>query len=527
MSNKIETVSRQFASIPEEILFKSFEAYKKIKDLVLVDEYGAFRPLDKEHWNQLGVLAKEGFNLSSKNWGMLLSKIENFQEKQQEDQADFTELVKEMEVELQRANAQYEVLLKSKESLAVSMERLLAELVNFSVPRKLRKPGDPDFAIPEKGVNLWIEAVKATIGLRSRSLLTQFLVRYNRKYVRSKVLFDKIMSIQEETQSESDAAVKKAKENTIKQIQSILFGVEEFQHRRSLITPLQKAVEEFELELEEFQRKIYNKAKNEHSTLEFVELLEDFSGWQMEHIPNFAEVQVKTYFLQQLLYQQNNKSDAKRIGRVAAVAGSIKREALSSFAAAMVLRVHALGVSLSGSKAKLFGFPASYKFQRPIPDGKLTKVTELEGLAADKLIEIRGFVKIIETFRDSDNKLISRLILEESQEGALFAAEAIFLHLRHEGIAPGAYCHIQAFVRDPISFEGNEIPRLLIDRLSIKSELISQSWKMAFLDLSFPYYERWPNGINLKYSLSPHHPDEEDANNKLGAAELGFKSMVN
>ena len=494
---------------------------------MLVDEYGAFRELDKDHWNQLEVLAGESFNLSSKNWGILLSKLAALQEQENDNQSGLIEQAKTLKTTLKEIKGQNSELLKSKESLEVSMEHLLIELENFSIPKELRKPGSPDFTISKDGINFLVEALKTTIGLRSRALLTQFLVSYNQKYTRAQILLKKIILLIEGIESESDSAVKKNKQVAVDRMKAILWGVEEFQDANSLMSLFQDEVEAFELKLKDHQQRIYKKAQKGHSTPDFTQLLDAFLGWLMEHIPNFAIVQVNINFLQQYLYQQGTKREASRIGRVAAEAGDINREAISSFSAAMVLKVHAYGVPLSGSKAKLFDFSSSYKFHKSIPDGKITKVKDLDKIASDRLIEMRGFVKVIDTFRDSSNKLISRLIMEESREGALYAVEAIFLHLKHEGIALGTYCHIQAFVRDPISFEGNKIPRLLIDKLSIKTKLIKQSWKVAFLDLSFPYYERWPNGLNLKFSLSPHQLDSDSAMHKLGAAELGLKSMVN
>jgi hypothetical protein len=527
MPNELEILVEESYTNPEDILFNSYDIYKKIKDLVLVDEYGAFRELDKEHWNQLDDLATEGLNRSSKNWGALLSKVASFQEEESTEQVDLEGLIHELKIEIQDIREQYETVWKAKDSLALSLERVLAELTHFSIPEQRRSPGAVDFTMPQEGVNFWVEALKATIGLRSRSLLTQFLVAYNQKYTRSQVLFNKIVKLSQEAEVESDPNLKEAKETTIKRLKAILLGVEEFEAEKWLISPVQEEVKAFEQAVEEYQRKIYKKAKQEQQTLEFTQLLEEFLEWLIEQLPNFARLQVKINFLQQLLYLQGTKAATNRIGRIAAEAGDINREALASFSATMVLRIHALGVPLSGSSATLFHFPASYKFHRAMPDGKLTKVAELSEQAADKLIEIRGFVKKIEVFRDSHNKLISRLILEEAKAGELFAAEAIFLHLKHEGIALGAFCHIQGTVRETVAWEGATIPKVLIDKLAIKTKLIQQSWRTAFLDLSSPYYERWPNGLNIKFSLSPHLLGSEPTHSKLGGADLGMKPLVN
>ncbi|WGH79598.1 hypothetical protein [Jannaschia ovalis] len=194
---------------------------------------------------------------------------------------------------------------------------------------------------------------------------------------------------------------------------------------------------------------------------------------------------------------------SERVGRLAARAGMLTREALASQCAAYRLALGALGLDPPEDVRAVMRKANSTAFATPLSDGTDVALSDLEASADGAFVEIEGFVTAIEALRLADGKLVSRLVLRDPSSDATANAKAVIAHLPHAGVTFDAFLRANgSFNAASALFDGQ--PAVEIDALSLEA-LGRASWRIAFLRLADRWFGPQPAEITPGMEPEPVH----------------------
>lgn len=212
---------------------------------------------------------------------------------------------------------------------------------------------------------------------------------------------------------------------------------------------------------------------------------------------------------------------SERIGMLSAEGSGVLREFVATFAAAAYIRATA---NQGGSTvAELIRNAPGTAFEARLPDGRNTELARLPSTADGSVVEVGGFVE--ELVVDRDEKLVSRATVHDPSSDTTAVLAIAFTHLPHRGFVRGAYVRAHGLYRAS-SVLNDGSPAVEIERMSL-AQIARESWRIGLLRLGSPWFERWPNGAHIEWSLGPHRlPAEENAEPDCGACELVFAPLT-
>lgn len=219
---------------------------------------------------------------------------------------------------------------------------------------------------------------------------------------------------------------------------------------------------------------------------------------------------------------------AEKLGRRAAEAGRMIREAVASYGASSLLSIWMRAPSIPDEIRELLSDAGDLAFDSAIPNGKDTELSQLSNSLPGKLVEVSGFVESISAMREPSGKLISRATLVDPSSGAKGDIVAVFVHMAHSGVTEGSYVRASGvFDTTP---PGGGAPALHIDSIPI-AKIAEKSFRMRFYRLCRPYFKVWPNRANLYWSPGPHSLVDDvdgvkESSSSFGAGELLFQPFI-
>lgn len=290
-------------------------------------------------------------------------------------------------------------------------------------------------------------------------------------------------------------------------------------HKDELVSIFDKEVNQFEKELEDGLKNIHIAIYRGESYQKVAENLKRILEYTL---PQFGGLQATLRLYMLTLKEGKLKNASIRIGKISAKAGDLTRSAYAAYAAAYYLSLQSRnsdpGISLKKVLSKV-------KYSAPFPNGKNYNLSKMDTAKKGEYIEVAGFVESIQTRREGNDKLISKLVLSDFSGTSKIEAVGVYVHLRHVGLQEGAYCVLHGIWQTKSKINSNN-PAVEIDKLAI-NEFAKKSWKVAFLDLADKFVDRWPGGLNMSYGLSPHVSKSKVGESKiLGAGELIFKPFI-
>ena len=153
-------------------------------------------------------------------------------------------------------------------------------------------------------------------------------------------------------------------------------------------------------------------------------------------------------------------------------------------------------------------------FDVELPRGTVLELHHLDEVADGAFIEVGGYVEAIQ-FGHTGDKLISRAKLKDPSSGAATTIATVFSHLRHLGVTGGCYIRASGIFRKASKLAAGSAA-IEIDRLPL-NEISKSSWRIAFLNLSRPWFEVWRNGQNMAWSWGVH---------RVGSSGLGLEGAA-
>ncbi len=133
-------------------------------------------------------------------------------------------------------------------------------------------------------------------------------------------------------------------------------------------------------------------------------------------------------------------------------------------------------------------------------------------------VEVEGYVARLDVVRERSDKLLTRVLLEDSSGTSKATVVTVFTHLPHRGVTHGAFCRLSGSYRTNSPVNDGQ-PAIEVQRLPL-AELAKKAWRLRLLEAGARWVEPWPNGHNMIWSLGRHEPDGQDDLSHLGAGEF-------
>lgn len=298
-----------------------------------------------------------------------------------------------------------------------------------------------------------------------------------------------------------------------------------------VLTEVRKGLEEaknFIGEYHEFieicQRRIYTSLVSDSNELTRQKVLLSIVSIEGNLI-KFIRIQARLNALIGKLLELGQNTLSEEFGVLSAKAGQLTRESISTYAASYVLAANLAGVSFY-EKANIFIHNApELPFYAELKNGKNVEISKLNEEEEDSYVEVKGFIENVNVVKISDKNLVSRLeLIDPSSKSKAFMA-ASYVHFKHSGLAKGCYCMASGKYKKS-SVLNNGQPTVELEKLSIKTSLSKECWKIGFLDLASPYYSFKLGNLNLMSSIATHQDNLEPKGSFFGAGELLFSPIV-
>ena len=285
------------------------------------------------------------------------------------------------------------------------------------------------------------------------------------------------------------------------------------------------AVEDFKADLRAGQHELYAALLAHRSKREAAQVACSLAGMIEERLPRFARAQARVARATRALRAQKKGGASEKLGHQAMRAGALTREAIASHAASYQLALGLLAHEPPSNVARLYEKATALPFDVALPNGKDTALAKLEQAQDGDFVEVEGFATAFQVGRSSDKELLSHMELYDPSSKARIYAAAIYTHLPHVGVTLGAFCRLSGIWREKSKLFRNAAA-VEIDRLSL-ADLSDKSWWVAFLRSADRWFQCWPNGINMYWSLEPHRRARtDDEVDYFGAGDLIYPPLV-
>lgn len=285
------------------------------------------------------------------------------------------------------------------------------------------------------------------------------------------------------------------------------------------------AVEDFKADLRAGQHELYAALLAHRSKREAAQAACSLAGMLEERLPRFTRAQAHVALVTRALRAQGKGGAAEKLGHQAMQAGALTREAIASHAASYQLALGLLAAEPPSGVARLYKQVSTLPFDVALPNGRDTALAKVDQAQDGDFVEVEGFVAAIRVGRSADKKLLSHVELYDPSSKARAYAASVYTHLPHVGVTLGAFCRLSGTYRQASILFHNR-PAIEIDRLSL-ADLSDESWWVAFLRSAERWFQCWPNGINMYWSLEPHRRARADSETDyFGAGDLIYSPLL-
>ena len=253
-----------------------------------------------------------------------------------------------------------------------------------------------------------------------------------------------------------------------------------------------------------------------------MERIAALTGFLEEALPRIAALKHASVRAIQDRLEGRRNTAAKELGHTATLAAELTREAIGTHAGAYRLALDLLDPVVKGGPLRERA--RSLPFDKAIPNGRNTSLSDVSQADDGAFIEIEGFIDQIRVVRSADGKLIGQLKLGDPTSGASASVAVLFVQPLHVGMTVGACARVSGAFRAQSELLDGE-PAVEADRLPL-ADLADEAWRLALLRSAERYYGTWRNQTNMYWSLGPHETVTEDGAPVQGAGELIYAPFV-
>jgi hypothetical protein len=275
-----------------------------------------------------------------------------------------------------------------------------------------------------------------------------------------------------------------------------------------------KAIAHYRDALNAHQCRIYTCSLNDRCELPGV--LNDLIRWVGQDMSDLLHVQSAVSLL---LKNKSCKSDPLKLSALRSLAldaGNLTREVAASYLASLASLLTINGVALNPNVDAVLARAASTPLQGRIHEGKRTDVRRLARLPKGMFVRIEG-VLVSAEFVERGNKSYFSAELRDRKGKDMVRVIASSNLLAH-GLGIGSYVKVSGIYRK----SGSQLYRgrhLEVERLKIPDVYSRDIWNIAFLNLSLPYFYRWPADLHVEFQPVPTNTTSNPPTNDAETTE--------
>ncbi len=282
------------------------------------------------------------------------------------------------------------------------------------------------------------------------------------------------------------------------------------------------AVRDFEHRLRDSQQRVFRAAGS--AKRDAIVDAADAMVRRLEHsLPDLAAGLARCHRTAQKLRSGGQGQAAEAMGEIARQGGSLLREAVASYAAALRVGAEA-ALGWSQAAASLIEHAKAQPFDASLPDAPNVDLSMLVDAKDGDGVEVAGFVASAAGVHPAGEKLVGRIELLDPSSGASAWIAGVYMHPRHIGITSGSYVRAVGKYEKASKLRGGH-PTVEIAALPLV-EHARHSWRHEFLLLALPWYSPWPNRLHVSWSMGPHVPESDGEGPNQGAGELIYSPIA-
>jgi hypothetical protein len=248
------------------------------------------------------------------------------------------------------------------------------------------------------------------------------------------------------------------------------------------------------------QRRAYLGALRNRSTL--AQAFQNLADWVVREIRNIVALQEFLSAVLEHAAVSASPVDLTILNAAAIDAGMLIREATASYLASLVGILALHGISLHYDAGSVLAKASSLPFHGQMAAGKRTSARRLGRLPDGMLVKIEGMIEAA-TYVPASGKRGGYFLakLRTPIDGGTVSVVAS-QDLAAHGLRRGSRARLSGIFRkngSPL----HEKKHVEIDRLKIRETYAQDFWRVAFLDLSTPYFNLWPGYLDLGFQVVP------------------------
>jgi hypothetical protein len=231
--------------------------------------------------------------------------------------------------------------------------------------------------------------------------------------------------------------------------------------------------------------------------------LHDLVDWVPRDLRVLLDIQSAVSLL---LANEGRKSNSVTLHSLSIEAGVLVRELVASYLASLVSLLAIKGVALNPNVANVVARAGSTPLHGRMHGGKYTDIRRLGRLPEGMFVRMEGVLASAE-FVERGNKSYFSAELQDGKGKDTIRIIAPF-NLLADGVGAGSHVKLSGFYRKAgAPLFGRK--HVEIEPLKIRDIYSRDIWNVAFLNLSSPYFRRWPADLHIAFQpvLTPTVPN--------------------
>jgi hypothetical protein len=228
--------------------------------------------------------------------------------------------------------------------------------------------------------------------------------------------------------------------------------------------------------------------------------LRSLTGWVSRHLLGVVRLQAAISMLLKHSSGQESNSSIVALSSLSIDIGMLIREMIASHIAALLGSLSINGISFNQDAIEIFSINKvrSTPFDGGWDRGKRAAVERIGSLSPGMRVSVRGILSTTQ-FDGGEGDYFFGELKDFTRPSV--AKIAVPVDLLAQGLVEGCHVRVCGVIREAGSSHG--VQRYIeIEKLNIR-ESHAENWKVAFQNLSSPYFSIWPSSYHVAFELLP------------------------
>jgi hypothetical protein len=251
---------------------------------------------------------------------------------------------------------------------------------------------------------------------------------------------------------------------------------------------------EYRSQLATHLKEVYFAVLNDRRTLS--DKLSSLTNWISRRVVGVVRLQQVVSTLLKDPRSRQNKSGTLALSSLSIDVGILIREMIASHTAALIGSLSVNGINFNRDAIEVLSTyrARSTPFDCGWPGAKRASVERLGSLSAGMRVSVQGILNTAEFVGGEGDYFMGEL---RDFTEPFTAQVAVPVDLLAHGLADGCHVRVCGVIQ-----EDDKRRHLKIEKFNTR-ESSAENWKLAFQNLSSPYFSTWPGGSHVAFELLP------------------------